>query len=79
EHFAACACETGYRREQPKRESIDQPAGKPAHRALSQEASQASNTQAISQLPLDLEEQQEFVPAAGGRNLASGGQEVNGS
>ncbi|KAF6518277.1 hypothetical protein HZS61_002355 [Fusarium oxysporum f. sp. conglutinans] len=46
---------------------------------VSLEPSQHSNTQANSEPPSDLDEQQEFVLAVGGRNLASGGRGVNGN
>ncbi|KAG7422821.1 PKS-NRPS hybrid synthetase [Fusarium oxysporum f. sp. raphani] len=46
---------------------------------VSLETSQHSNTQANSEPPSDLDEQQESVLAVGGHNLASGGRGVNGS
>ncbi|KAH7247517.1 uncharacterized protein BKA55DRAFT_514189, partial [Fusarium redolens] len=79
EYRASCAFENGHRREQPKRQSTDQPSSKTASRPVSLEASQHSNTQANSEPPSDLDEQQESVLAVGGYNLASGGRGINGS
>ncbi|EGU72885.1 hypothetical protein FOXB_16606, partial [Fusarium oxysporum f. sp. conglutinans Fo5176] len=79
EHRATCAFENGHWREEPKRQSTDQPSSKASSRPVSLEASQHSNTQANSEPPSDLDEQQESVLAVGGHNLASGGREVNGS
>ncbi|KAH8656275.1 hypothetical protein BGZ61DRAFT_486704 [Ilyonectria robusta] len=60
----------GFRKKQAKRVT---------RRQVFRSAYRPSARHVVSQLPLDLEEQQEFVPAVGGRNLASGGQGVNGS
>ncbi|KAH7146665.1 hypothetical protein B0J13DRAFT_524423 [Dactylonectria estremocensis] len=67
---------------QPTGRTRGRPAGirnKSTLAKLALEASQLSNTQASSQPLSDLEEQQGYVPAVGGRSPASGGRGVNGS